>query len=117
MKVATKSKKDSKKTAPSDLPASPSESNAEATAVERPSSARGKRNGSAPAKKAPGARSQKTGKGKSATKGTAAEPTDEQIRLRAYFIAERRHRLHLAGDASSDWVEAKRQLMSEAPAR
>jgi hypothetical protein len=35
------------------------------------------------------------------------------IRTRAYFIAERRHRLGLPGDASSDWLEAKRQLLSE----
>ena len=41
------------------------------------------------------------------------EPTDEEIRLRAYFISERRNRLDLRGDASSDWLEAKRQLLSE----
>jgi hypothetical protein len=46
-------------------------------------------------------------------KPSVAEPTDEEIRLRAYFIAERRHRLDLTGDASSDWLEAKRQLLSE----
>jgi hypothetical protein len=40
-------------------------------------------------------------------------PTDEEIRLRAYFISERRHRLDLPGDTSSDWLEAKRQLFSE----
>jgi hypothetical protein len=43
----------------------------------------------------------------------ADEPTDEQISIRAYFISERRHRLDLPGDASSDWLEAKRQLLSE----
>jgi hypothetical protein len=43
-----------------------------------------------------------------------ANPTDEEVRLRAYFVSERRHRLGLAGDASSDWLEAKRQLLSEA---
>ncbi|MFN2542305.1 MAG: DUF2934 domain-containing protein [Chthoniobacterales bacterium] len=42
-----------------------------------------------------------------------AEPSDEMIRTRAYFIAERRHRLGLPGGASSDWLEAKRQLVSE----
>ena len=41
------------------------------------------------------------------------QPTDEEIRIRAYFIAERRHRLALPGDADSDWLEAKRQLLSE----
>ena len=43
----------------------------------------------------------------------AFDPTDEQIQMRAYFISERRRRLDLAGDANSDWLEAKRQLLSE----
>jgi hypothetical protein len=42
------------------------------------------------------------------------EPSDETIRLRAYFISERRRRFALPGDADSDWIEAKRQLLSEA---
>jgi hypothetical protein len=41
------------------------------------------------------------------------EPSDEAVRLRAYFISERRRRFALPGDAESDWVEAKRQLLSE----
>ena len=45
--------------------------------------------------------------------GGTAEPTDEQIRLRAYFISERRRRFALPGDAESDWLEARRQLLSE----
>lgn len=40
-------------------------------------------------------------------------PTDEQISMRAYFISERRRRFDLPGDANSDWLEAKRQLLSE----
>jgi hypothetical protein len=43
-----------------------------------------------------------------------AEPSDEAIRLRAYFISERRRRFALPGDAESDWLEAQRQLLSEA---
>jgi hypothetical protein len=43
----------------------------------------------------------------------AFDPTDEQIRMRAYFIAERRKRFDLPGDANSDWLDAKRQLLSE----
>jgi hypothetical protein len=43
-----------------------------------------------------------------------AEPTDDEIRLRAYFISERRHRLALPGDSNEDWIEARRQLMAEA---
>jgi hypothetical protein len=46
-----------------------------------------------------------------------AEPSDEQVRLRAYFISERRRRFALPGDAESDWLEAKRQLLSEAGRR
>ena len=45
--------------------------------------------------------------------GVPAEPSDEQIRLRAYFISERRRRFALPGDAESDWLEAKRQLLFE----
>jgi Protein of unknown function (DUF2934) len=41
------------------------------------------------------------------------EPTDEQIQTRAYFISERRRRFALPGDANSDWLEAKRQVLSE----
>ena len=42
-----------------------------------------------------------------------ARPSDEEIRLRAYFISERRRRFALPGDADSDWLEATRQLLSE----
>ena len=45
---------------------------------------------------------------------TPAEPTDEAIRIRAYFIAERRLRLAIPGEPSLDWLEAKRQLLDEA---
>jgi DUF2934 family protein len=45
--------------------------------------------------------------------GPGAELPDETIRLRAYFISERRRRFGLPGDAESDWLEAKRQLLSE----
>ena len=42
------------------------------------------------------------------------EPSDEEIRIRAYFIAERRIQLSLAGDSAHDWIEARRQLIEEA---
>jgi hypothetical protein len=45
---------------------------------------------------------------------SVAEPTDEEIRIRAYFLAERRHRLSLPGDSAHDWIEARRQLIEEA---
>ena len=49
--------------------------------------------------------------------GTTARASDEEIRLRAYFISERRRRFALPGDADSDWLEAARQLLSEADRR
>jgi len=45
--------------------------------------------------------------------GSMARPSDEEIRIRAYFISERRRRFALPGDADSDWLEAGRQLLSE----
>jgi hypothetical protein len=45
--------------------------------------------------------------------GIMARASDEEIRLRAYFISERRRRFALPGDADSDWLEARRQLLSE----
>jgi len=41
------------------------------------------------------------------------EPSNEEIRLRAYFISEDRRRFALPGDADSDWREAKQQLLSK----
>lgn len=41
----------------------------------------------------------------------------EEIALRAYFIAEDRHRHGKPGSASDDWHEAERQLRAEAGAR
>ena len=35
------------------------------------------------------------------------------IRLRAYFIAERRVQFALHGDPAMDWVEARKQLIEE----
>lgn len=45
---------------------------------------------------------------------SAYEPTDNEIRLRAYFIAEHRSQMELEGDAAKDWLEARRQLLAEA---
>jgi len=44
---------------------------------------------------------------------TSGELPEETIRLLAYFISERRRRFALPGDAESDWLEAKRQLVAE----
>ena len=55
--------------------------------------------------------------GRKTKPGATVQPSDDEIRLRAYFISERRRRLDLPGDASGDWLEAKRQLLSEAGRR
>ncbi len=39
---------------------------------------------------------------------------DKDIDLRAYYIAERRHKMGWVGDSTGDWVEADRQLRAEA---
>jgi len=44
----------------------------------------------------------------------SGEPSEDAVRLRAYFISERRRRFALPGDTESDWLEAKRQLLAEA---
>ncbi len=70
----------------------------------------------AAAKKAPAkrVRARKKTLSKSGLAAKPAPPTDEQIRLRAYFIAEQRAQRSISGDHNSDWLEAKRQLFEEA---
>ncbi len=46
-----------------------------------------------------------------------ASVSDEEIRTRAYFIAERRQQQGLPGDSAHDWLEALRQLQEEAGQR
>ena len=40
--------------------------------------------------------------------------SDEEIRLRAYFISEWRTQNGVPGDSAHDWLEAHRQLLEEA---
>ena len=40
--------------------------------------------------------------------------SNHDVALRAYYIAERRRKLDLPGDAMGDWVEAERELRQEA---
>jgi Protein of unknown function (DUF2934) len=37
----------------------------------------------------------------------------DQVALHAYFIAERRRKLGMPGDQTSDWLQAERELLSE----
>jgi hypothetical protein len=81
--------------------------------------------GSKAAVKVPGSSSgkpavrRKTGAGKSAKPSgkSGMSVSDDEIRLRAYFISEHRMRKGLPGDSGHDWLEARRQLMAEAESR
>jgi hypothetical protein len=72
---------------------------------------------SSPPRRKKSALAQKAGVAMPPRAGTTARPSDEEIRLRAYFISERRRRFALPGDADSDWLEARRQLLSESGPR
>jgi hypothetical protein len=65
-------------------------------------------------KKKPARAVKPAGSKKTPPPASTYEPTDEEIRIRAYFIAERRMQLSLAGDSAHDWIEARRQLIEEA---
>ena len=68
----------------------------------------------AAAKKKPGMKVVKPKPAATAKPAAANEPSDADIRLRAYFIAERRAKLSLHGDPALDWIEARQQLLQEA---
>ena len=70
-----------------------------------------KKAGKPAAKKSAAPRKSKGAKAAGTSQG--AEPTADQIQLRAYFISEHRQRLGVAGDHHSDWLEARRQLILE----
>ena len=46
-------------------------------------------------------------------KNMEAQPSNEQVALRAYFIGERRRKLGFPGDEISDWVLAEREISEE----
>jgi Protein of unknown function (DUF2934) len=93
--MAKKAKASDKEGAPSDGAAL--NGNAAKPAAKRTSSRRKK----ATARKTPGAKEEKS------------RVSDEAIRIRAYFISEQRERVGIPGDANSDWIEARRQLLAE----
>jgi hypothetical protein len=43
-------------------------------------------------------------------KNKVVQDSKEQVALRAYFIGERRRSLGIAGDETSDWVQAEQEL-------
>ena len=50
---------------------------------------------------------------KAARSGSVKEPTFEEIQLQAYYIAERRKKYGIPGDATSDWIEAEITLKAK----
>lgn len=72
------------------------------------------KNAKSASKKRAAAGAKRSPRKRSTGASTPPEPTDEAIRLRAYFIAENRVRAGLHGDPSNDWIEARRQLLEEA---
>jgi hypothetical protein len=100
----------SKNQAPAEAGGSPAAMKIRKTPAARRTSTTRKTSGPA-AKKSPVARTEKVSM--PAEAGTMAEPSDDAVRVRAYFISERRRRFALPGDAESDWLEAKRQLLFE----
>ena len=100
---------ESKNQVPPEAGGSPAEMKIRKTPVRRTSTTR-KTSGSA-GKKSPIAQTEKVSM--PAEAGNMAGLSDDAIRLRAYFISERRRRFALPGDAESDWLEARRQLLSE----
>jgi len=76
----------------------------------------------APAKRAtrPAGKTQRTRKSRAVTPTGQADPSqrvefsEDDIRLRAYFIAEQRMQSGMPGDSANDWWEAHRQLQEEA---
>jgi hypothetical protein len=76
-------------------------------------------------KQLPGSKLRKTAVQRKGRANQSAKPSgkqgvsvsEDEIRLRAYFIAERRMREGLPGDSGHDWLEARRQLAAEAEIR
>jgi len=50
---------------------------------------------------------------KAASKAVARVITRDDIALRAYYIAEKRHKHGIPGDSAQDWLEAERELIAE----
>ena len=101
----------SKNQAPAEAGGSPAEMKIRKMPATRRTSTTRKTSG-ATGKKSPIAQTEKVSM--PAEAGNMGGLSDDAIRLRAYFISERRRRFALPGDAESDWLEATRQLLSEA---
>jgi len=75
-----------------------------------------KRRGAPVTQKATGSKPRTTEVGNEPAPAEAAI-SDEEIRLRAYFISQWRVQNGITGDSGNDWLEARRQLLAEAVRR
>ena len=76
----------------------------------------GKSGGTTPGKAATARKPRAKTAQQSTAPGDAAV-TDEEIRMRAYFISEWRVQNGILGDSAHDWLEARRQLQEDAGQR
>jgi hypothetical protein len=63
-----------------------------------------------------GDRARRDSRAKAKSSGATGKPSDDEIRVLAYCLYERRCEAGIAGDAAADWLQAERQLASSAPA-
>ncbi len=73
----------------------------------------GAKSRTAAARKTATARKPRTAVPPKKTKATAPAFSDEDVRMRAYFLSEQRQQRGLGGDSAHDWLEAVRQLQAE----
>src|SRR5438132_14293446 len=115
MDVARKPKSDAEKSAdPAGADATPPALDAASTPQPKTKAASKPKKKRAAPKKKPSPRAPSDDSANAPAAAQIVEPSDEEIRLRAYFIAERRIRLSLPGDSDHDWIDARRQLIEEA---
>jgi Protein of unknown function (DUF2934) len=87
------------------------------TRSQRTTSSIGSAKKSVPAKDTSNSSGNSTPAKSKSRKKVSLQPSNEQVALRAYFIAERRRTLGIHGDETSDWVAAEQELLEESRAK
>lgn len=80
----------------------------------KPAKLAGKRSNSTPDKTAASRKQRPSTAAKRTRRPEQLSISDEAVRIRAYFISERRLQSGVPGDSAHDWLEARRQLQEEA---
>ena len=62
-----------------------------------------------------GERARRDGQAKPKAREPSSVPSEDDIRILAYRLYERRSESGVAGDATADWIEAERVLASDVP--